>query len=232
MIVKTIIILGLWLCMYANESIANTMENFPVPPRTQTWWVAKGNVHNGHELFIKRFKSQQAPEAIIEFYQRSWRSTSELPGYMQSEKEGWQLLSRLVPEYQWVVQIRSGAQGRGSEGVMSAMKLEGNTQSGAFRQREFTESIHGGDLLSSTESKEPSIARTQIHLYPNRPKSVANRFKDHMTSTGWSLQDEFSHRASVTQRYEKSKRQLDVALVEHSGRKTLVFFNEVIINDR
>ncbi len=218
----------LLLCWLPNTVLANTMEKFPEPPRTQSWWVSKGNVHNGQVVYIKRFKSSLNADAVADFYRHEWRTDSDVPGYMQNEQEGWLFISHLKPVYQWVVQIKPSSTGSGSEGMLSAMKLKSGGSNKHLRRKKFTESLRGGDLLSSTESTEPSPARTQMHLYPNRPNRVANQFKTHMVSTGWSLQDEYKHQGAFTQRFEKAKRQIDVALVAHEGNKTLVFFNEVL----
>jgi len=226
-IFKTIL-LSLWL--FSDFVFANTMADFPIPPHTQVWWVTHGNIHNGHQVFIKKFKSQQTPEKLSDFYQRAWQSNDDLPGYMKTDEAGWTMISRLMPEYQWVVQIRSNTSGSGSEGYLSAMKLTGSSAlsklSKPFHSK-FTEAIRGGDLLSSTESIKPRLARTQLHLYPQSPGRVASQFKSHMAAKGWSLQDEYSHQGTVTQRFENTKRQIDLAIVSHSGGKTLVFLNEV-----
>jgi len=230
--VKSWKVLLLFWCVFSGKALGNTMDDFPVPPRTQVWWMTNGNVHNGHEVFIKKFKSDQPPSDIVEFYKNAWQRKSERPGYVENHTEGWQLISRLVPEYQWVVQIRASDSGRGSEGLLSVMKLNSSgTSSYGARQSQFTETVRGGDLLSSTEASEPVLARTQLHLYPDRPSRVAKLFKSHMTSIGWSLQNEFGHKGTLTQSFEKSMRKIDVALVEHGDMKTLLFLNEVIIND-
>ncbi len=217
-----------WLLLTSVCGATNDWERFPIPQRTELWWVTQGSVHNGYKLFIKQFKSQLSVDEVLEYYRDAWKSDSELPGFMESDVRGWQMISRLTLRDQWVVQVKSDATGRGSEGLISQMMLQPNEQPGRIAKQNFMPMPHGGVLVSSTHSENPTSARTQTQIFSGRPKSVADQYKKYAVDQGWSLQDEYVHGSSVAQRFERSKRKLDVALVESAYGKTLVFVSEVV----
>jgi len=233
--VKGTALLVLLLFCQASWVHATVMENFPVPPQMNVWWIANGNVHNGQVLFIKRFKSRLTIEKVAEFYRSEWQSNNDNPGYMQDEASDWLIISHLTAEYQWVVQIRSDSSGSGSEGILSVMTINtgsNTTMAGVRSHKKFTESLSGGNLLSSTYSTKPQPARTQLYVYTESPARLANRFKSHLALKGWALQDEFTHNDTITQRFNDTRRQLDIAFVEQSRNKTLVLVNEVTTSER
>ena len=223
-VVSTFLLIILNLQCWAH---AKTKDEFLLPPRSTSWWISQGDIHNEQSLFIKRFKSESSVENILEYYRAHWESESEHPGYLENEANGWKIISRLNDKFQWVVQVRSNLQGRGSVGIISNMPLAKAYAGGYGKKHKFIPMMNGGEHISSTYSDSPTPAKTQTQLYSGQPSTVANRMKRYVREHGWSLQDEFEHRNTVTQRYEINKRQLDVAFVGVAGSKTLVFTSEV-----
>ena len=212
---------------FLGQLCAASSDRFLTPPNTKSWWVSQGSVHNGQIMYIKRFESNQSVDGVIEFYKTRWESGSDIPGYMESSANGWRMISQLDERQQWVVQIRSSQSGTGSEGMISRMLLNEFTSNSSTTNDKFTPMMAGGELISATYSDSPSDSKTQTQLFSGRASSVANQMKHHMQGRGWDLQDEYSYKDSITQRFERPQRKLDVALVGISGVKTLVFVNEV-----
>jgi len=216
-------------CFLISVSPGYASADFPTPPNSESWWVTTGSVHNGHYLSVKRFASRFRTERVIDYYKRIWSSDDEeTPGYIESSVHGWRIISRLSPQAQWVVQVRDSSIRRGSEGLISKMSLEKHPPVARTNSMKFTSVMNGGKLLSTTDSAEPVAARTHTQLFTGRPESVAMRYKKYLLDDRWALQDEFVQGATVTQRFERQSRYLDIALVEISYGKTLVLVNEVV----
>ncbi len=218
-----IAVLGLW----ASTGVAKSLDDFPLPDRSESWWVTKGSNHNGHQIQIMRFKSRLTPSEVLQFYKSLWQSDSEVPGFMQSSANGWQLISRLTEHYQWVVQVKVASGRTASVGLISQLALK-NTVANGIANIKFMPDMHGGTLVSSTHSEEPALARTQTVLFSGRPGRVADTVKRHAQDHGWDLQDEYVHKQAVTLRFQRAGRQLDVALASSQHGRTLIFLNEVI----
>lgn len=224
---RVIVLLVFFIFIASSHVHAATKEKFILPTGAESWWVSQGSIHNGQMLYIKRFKWHQSVDNVIEFYKAHWTSDSDVPGYMESNVNGWRMISQLNEKQQWVVQVRANQDANGSEGMISLMPLKNSFPKSVRSSDKFTPMMGGGELISTTYSDSPTTAKTQTQIFSGRPSTIANRLKRYVQGRGWSLQDEYSHKDSVTQRFESSKRQLDVALVGIAGSKTLVFISEV-----
>ena len=211
----------------ASHVVAATSEDFLLPSQTDSWWVSKGNRHNGRELHIKKFKSALSVESVIEFYKNSWRTELDIPGFMESSANGWRMISQLEQQHQWVVQVKPSQLGGGSEGMISLMPLQESSTNSAELHDGFTSVMNGGVVLSTNYSNRPEKSKTQTQVFSGRPASVANRIKSHVKSRGWTLQDEYSRVDSMAMRFEHSNRKLDIGLVGVPNVRTLVFISEV-----
>jgi len=225
--IKLVMRIFLLLMLTLSSGHAATIQKFNFPPDTQSWWVSQGTIHNGQVLYIKRFKSNKSVDSVIDFYKSNWKTDSEIPDFMESAVNGWRMISQLKENQQLVVQVQSSLQSGGSEGMISLMPLGVDNSGGVRHADKFTPMMRGGELISTTYSNSPTTAKTQTQIFSGHPSSIAARLKHYVKGRGWSLQDEYSHKDSVTQRFESAKRQLDVALVRIAGSKTLVFISEV-----
>lgn len=222
-----LVLLGFLLTFSLSLYAATNGDSFLFPERTDSWWVSNGNVHNGQTLYIQKFKSELAIDDVIDFYKLRWNNDSEIPGYMETDVNGWRIISRIRENNQWVVQVRKNQYRAGSEGILSLMPLTTSGVGHAQTNDNFIPVMKGGELLSTTYSDFPAKARTQTQIFSGRPETVARRLKRYVENRGWTLQDEYKHENSRTQRFEQVKRQLDIAFVGFSGTKTLVFISEV-----
>lgn len=221
------ITLVFWLVAASSMAQSTTDERFVFPPRTDSWWVSQGDLHNQQTLHIKRFKSYQSVQSVLEFYKVIWGSDSDIPGYMESNANGWQMISQIDDKYQQVVQVRESSRNSGSEGMISLMPLFQSSKGADPTDTSFTPTMQDAELLSTNYSYSPTPARTQTQVFSGLPITVARRFKVYVKKHDWILQDEYRHKNTVIQRFENSQRQLDVAFVGISGSKTLVFVSEM-----
>jgi len=219
-------LLGAILLCVSNLVIG--IEGIPIPPQTEATWISKNSIHNGYETAIQKFKSRNSVGAILDFYRTEWEATEQIPPYVESEHGDWKLISRIDGLHQFVVQVKSISNRAGSEGFISSMSLEPTGNNGKSQRDSLVPELPGGEILSVTESDIPTRAITQVHLFTGRAQTIAQRIRKTILKNGWELQNEYDYKQSVSQRYSRAGRQLDIAAVNIDAGKSLLFLNEIL----
>ncbi len=227
-----IFLCALSVCLASISLAASTLNELPLPDRTEARWVAGNNLHNGYTLSAKHLLSDLSVDGVLAFYRNLWSDTESFtPGFQETESYGWSIISRITEKYQWVVQVKPKSVGSGSEGYLSKMELK-QSHGPVHQARVFTKPPLGGEEISVTQSYDPTQAQTQVLLYNGQPKQVARRVHRHYSQSGWSAQDQFEHKQTITLRLQAADRWLDISVVSISASRSMVLLNEVIRNEQ
>lgn len=235
LLARTVVEKFIWISLallFPVTLAANSINEIPLPDRTEASWVAGDNLHNGYPLYVKQLSSDLSVDTVMAFYRKLWETPeSDVPGYQENESHGWLMISRLLGNHQWVVQVKPKRVGIGSEGYLSKMSIGHSHERSINATVSFAQPPLGGKEISRTQSHEPTNAQTQIIVYNGRPSQVARRLSHHFSHTGWSTQDQFEHNQAIAFRFQNAHRWLDASIVSVNSSQSLVLLNEVIRDD-
>ncbi len=180
-------IAGLLLCGLASaHSMATDIDcpKFP-EPKARVEWVAPYMVYNGVPMSIKRFDSEQTPEAILAFYRQAWRAN--VPNQMPQEymSEPWQTIAVMRGKCFFTVQVQPAGKS-GSTGLLSATQMNQPTR--VISPDHQLPMMTGSTIINDIEHQDDGkVARTLLLSNGFSAETNADFYRQNLADQGWKL---------------------------------------------
>lgn len=154
--------------------------HFP-EPQARVEWVAPYMMYNGVPMSVKRFDSEQKPEAILAFYRQAWRGSGK-QAPQENVVEPWQTIAAVRGKCFFTVQVQ--AAGSGSTGLLSATQEpdKPNVRSSDHALPMMSGSTVINDIEHRDDGKQ---ARTLVLSNSFSAEANANFYRQQLGDQGW-----------------------------------------------
>jgi hypothetical protein len=157
---------------------------FPVPDFKLTW-VASDMLYNGMPMQMRRFDSSETPQAILDYYRREWKATSQRRGAIEYDVGEWKAIAVLRERCFYTVQVQRGA-GGGATGLLGVSQLQNPAQ--VREAGKGFPMMSGSKVVNDFSHRDPGKpARTILLMNSFSPATNADFYRRSMEGDGWRL---------------------------------------------
>lgn len=175
--------LSIWLLTAGNVTHAEELNcpNFP-EPSAKVQWVAPYMLFNGLPMSIKRFDSEQSPEAILNFYRKVWVASSSGTAAVENDVEPWQTIGVVRGRCFFTVQVKPA--GKGSTGMLSATQATDKPR--VISAEKVLPMMSGSSIINDIDHVDDGkTARTVILSNTFSAQSNADFYQQSLKNLGW-----------------------------------------------
>ena len=157
---------------------------FPVPEFKLTW-VAADMLYNGTPMQMRRFDSTESPQAILDYYRREWKATSQRRGSIEYDVGEWKAIAVLRERCFYTVQVQRGA-GGGAVGLLGVSQLQNPAQ--VREAGKGFPMMSGSKVVNDFSYRDPGKpGRTILLMNAYSPATNADFYRRSMEGDGWRL---------------------------------------------
>jgi hypothetical protein len=168
----------------ANVAAAELDCPFFAEPKARLQWVSQYMVYNGVPMSIKRFDSEQKPEAILAFYRQAWGNGSGASAPQEYMSGPWQTIAVLRGKCFFTVQVQ--AAGTGSTGLLSATQAPEKTR--LVPDDKKLPMMSGSTVLNDIDHHDDGkAARTLLLSNGFSAETNANFYRQQLGDQGWKV---------------------------------------------
>lgn len=220
---------ALVIVMTASQAMADKLDcpNF-LEPKAKLEWVAPYMVFNGVPMSVKRFDSEQKPEAILAFYRAAWAASAGSQAAVENTVGPWQTIGAVRGKCFFSVQVQSAGVS-GSTGLLSASQASDKPR--VIAADKVLPMMSGSSVINDIEHRDPGkSARTLLLSNTFSAETNADFYRRTLTDQGWKILS--SHQINTTKGPGITivlKRQLAEAnlVITRDGRNTMILANLV-----
>jgi len=181
----------IWMLIWSLLPLANAsaidLRDMKLPAGATTQWVASDMNHNGYGLAVKALAAQQSVDEVLQFYRNAWGNnepeSETAPQYLESEVDGWRLISLINTSHSLVVQLRPVVDGS-TEGFISSMALDSKPTHGFFE----IPKLPNSSLVSKTSTiDQGKSGSTSIWVTAEDVGGVTSFYSDKLERDRWSF---------------------------------------------
>lgn len=180
----------LGLSLLPATSLADSLDcpRFAEPQSVKLEWVAPYMIYNGVPMSVKRFDSDQKPEAILDFYRQAWRATASVPAPKEYPVGPWQAIATVRGKCFFTVQVQRA--GNGSTGLLSATQTPDKPvlQSSDSKLPMLSGSVVLNDIQHRDEGKN---ARTLLLSNGFSAQANVDFYRRQLGDQGWATVSSF-----------------------------------------
>ena len=221
MVNKGLVTTLLALCLSVARAGMGDIETVELPSGALTSWVATDMNHNGHGMVIKALSVPRPVEDVMSFYRAAWEAKGAIPGFVENEVDGWQVLSRLSDSHSLVVQIKSGSEGN-TEGYISSMALIGETQRGIGA---IPIPPNAAKVSHTRTSDKGKTGYTTILVTPASISAAVGYYNDHLDRAGWSRVSDDIVAGSHVLKFNKRQSTFEIVVSAAEDGTTVILLN-------
>ncbi|TCS37548.1 hypothetical protein EDC30_104352 [Paucimonas lemoignei] len=200
----------------ANAVSAELDCPFFAEPRARVQWVAQHMVYNGVPMSIKRFDSEQKPEAILAFYRQAWGNGAPATAPQEYMSGPWQTIAVVRGKCFFTVQVQ--AAGTGSTGLLSATQAPESAR--LVPDDKKLPMMSGSTVLNDIDHHDDGkAARTLLLSNGFSAEANADFYRQQLGGQGWKV---------ISSYQMKTKKGPGITLVMKRGlaEASLVFTRE------
>ena len=180
-------------------------------------------------MAIGAFSAPLNREDALAFFRSLWAEGYEqnMPGFLESDMPGWQLVSRLEGKVLTVVQLSKeplhSSAGQTSTGFISVRRVE------AVASRDSRPEFSDLELLSSNKTRD-GVDTSTINVYASR-LSVArshDHYKRRLKSAGWSLVSDVPVDGEQVSVFSRKATRLEITFVNSREVGSVMVVHEVL----
>lgn len=172
--------------MAAGQVAAEKLDcpHFP-EPNAKIEWVAPYMVFNGVLMSVKRFDSEQKPEAILAFYRTAWAASAGNQAAVENTVAPWQTIGAVRGKCFFSVQVqRAGISG--STGLLSATQASDKPR--VIAADKVLPMMSGSSVINDIEHRDPGKnARTLLLSNTFSAEANADFYRRTLTDQGWKI---------------------------------------------
>jgi len=153
-------------------------------PKAKVEWVSQYMIYNGVPMSIKRFDSEQKPEAILAFYRQAWGNGK--PADMPKEYMAgpWQTIAALRGKCFFTVQVQPA--GTGSTGMLSATQAPDKPR--VIPADKAVPMMQGSTIVNDIDHVDDGKnARTLLLTNGFSAESNASFYRQQLGDQGWKV---------------------------------------------
>jgi hypothetical protein len=173
-------------CALFAASAAAEEVNCPAFPQPDAavQWVAPYMIFNGVPMSVKRFDSEQKPEAILAFYRRAWAgSGADAP--VENVVGPWQTIGAVRGKCFFSVQVQPAGVS-GSTGLLSATERPDKVRIISPDQK--LPMMSGSTIINDIEHRDNGKnARTLLLSNTFSAESNADFYRRNLADQGWAM---------------------------------------------
>jgi len=155
------------------------------PPHARVASVAGDTGALGMRLAIRRFESEQSPEAVLAFYRKRWKGRAA-----EAAMPPWRMIGRLVDGEYHNVQVQAAA-GGGSWGYLSVSDLPRRARKGRYTLADLGKGFPrmGGSRVLDDQPSRDAGKRGRTLMLQNGFSVAGNAgfYRRHYQGQGWRL---------------------------------------------
>lgn len=186
------LVCALLLSPWQVQAEVSVLIEMPLPESARIELVGANMVHNGSRVSIATYQGKLSSKQTLDFYRGAWQREGEVPGYVEYQADGWNIIASLRDGINLALQVRDDSRGEAS-GLVSALVLEG---AGSV-EVEIPALPSGAEVLSSTVSQD---GRREAHTWllrsTGRPGQITAFYRDTLSRNGWQVVSDRSRAAS------------------------------------
>lgn len=178
----TVLVLG----MAAAHAVADKLDcpTFP-EPKAKIEWVAPYMIFNGVPMSVKRFDSEQKPEAILAFYRAAWAASTGNQAAVENTLAPWQTIGAVRGKCFFSVQVQSAGLS-GSTGLLSATQASDKPR--IIAADKVLPMMSGSSVINDIEHRDPGkSARTLLLSNTFSAETNADFYRRTLTDQGWNI---------------------------------------------
>ncbi len=157
--------------------------HFP-EPQARVQWVAPYMVYNGVPMSVKRFDSEQKPEAILAFYRQAWKASTPSAAPQEYMVEPWHTIAVVRGKCFFTVQVQ--AAGKGSTGLLSATQAP--QQPRVTSSDQALPMMTGSTVINDIEHRDDGKqARTLLLSNSFSAETNADFYRRNLRDQGWRM---------------------------------------------
>ena len=107
--------------MISSQMVIAAKWSFPAPKNSQVEWVADNTQYNGINIKGRKFTSKRSVDSVLEFYRQLWDGN-----FAEIDYGPWRMISSKHDELFYTVQVKLGANGTGSMGILGVSDISEN----------------------------------------------------------------------------------------------------------
>jgi hypothetical protein len=200
------------------------LSSFPVPHNASLQLITEHAKYNGVDVSIAVLKADTPLSESIEFYRSVWKEPVALgmPGFIQTQSQGWIYVSRVSQGISSVVQLDHGSPDK-TFGYVSQTRV---TEPAKIPEdpdfREFRR-------LSSTMSRDGSVVSVfNVYSSHSSVERTIDRSMRYLVNRGWSLIAGDRQKGSRSAVFTRYRERLEVVAVSSDQYPSLMVVNKVM----
>jgi len=190
--------------VYADAARLHDIE---LPANATAKSIATNVVQHGHRMSMAVLLPQSPIEDVLEFYRQLWeQSDSELPGFLEDQSEGWNIISSIDDGWNRVMQIRNST--NGVEAYLSVLEIQ------PISDRPYRGILPRDGVLVSALSGEEfnKPTQTDVVFSKQREQAVAGFYRNHFNTEGWSIVSDRKVKGSFVLLMQRNGAQAEVVV--------------------
>lgn len=173
------------LCLPMGASAASPTQQcaaFPTMKKMKLQSVASEMEFNGIPMSIRRFDSEDEPEAVLAFYRSSWPPSAQSKGSTEYPLGEWKVIATLKEPCFYTVQVKAKA--RGSEGILGLSA----PPSDKTVVKESIPMLPGSQVINDISHNDAGkTARTLLLKNNFSADANADFYRSNLSDQGWKV---------------------------------------------
>ncbi len=222
------LLLGFVLCADVNGSLTDV----PLPHNAQVSWVSPQLHHNGLDMAVQTFESDESVESVLSFYRSLWFGDASTRNYLEASFGEWSIISNTDRGVHTVLQLRTNGDPTNASGFLSQTLISAKSVVTTPLSRPGFDVPGSMILVSSTHSSELSqSSSTNVYVSTENTSSLARELERSMTNNGWKVQNTNEMDSVHILMFSKKDQYVELAITKGEDGNSIVFTNEVSFNE-
>ena len=166
----------------AQASADESWPDVPLPPKSNTQWIAQSERVNGVPTRVMQFQSSEGRAGIVQYYNSYWSGGYEHKPAVHELPDG-TVIGQMHGPYLMTVKVQDSERGT-SKGVIAVAEVLGHPIN---RDPGDLPMMPGAHVISVVESDDPGKhSRLLTLVAPQPPTSVSQFYQSSLANAGWA----------------------------------------------
>ena len=218
----------LLLALVFCADVIGSLTDVPVPDSARVSWVSPQLHHNGLDMAVQSFESDESVESVLSFYRSLWFGNESTRNYLEASFGEWSIISNTDRGVHTVLQLRTNGDPAYASGFLSQTLISANSVVTTPLSRPGFDVPGSMVLVSSTHSSELSkSSSTNIYVSTEKTSALARELERSMKNKGWTVQNANELDSVHILMFSKKDKYVELAITQGDDGNSIVFTNEV-----